>query len=53
MIKPDVVISEIMEAKKISNTKLANDVGMSRQSLHQIMTRNPDAMFVHEGIDNS
>ena len=44
MIKPDVVISEIMEAKKISNTKLANDVGMSRQSLDQIMTRNPDGM---------
>ena len=44
MIKPDMVISEIMEEKKLNNTKLANDVGMSRQSLHQIMSRNPDGM---------
>lgn len=44
MIKPDVIISEIMEEKKLNNTRLANDVGMSRQSLHQIMSRNPDGM---------
>lgn len=44
MIKPDMIISEIMEEKKLNNTKLANDVGMSRQSLHQIMSRNPDGM---------
>ncbi len=44
MIKPDAVISGIMEEKNFSNTKLANDIGMSRQSLHQIMSRNPDGM---------
>ena len=44
MVKPDKVISEIMEKKKVNNTKLARDIGMSRQSLHQIMARNPDGM---------
>ena len=35
-------ILEIMEQEKVSQTELASSLGMSRQSLHQYLTRKPE-----------
>ena len=37
-------IIEIMEKEKVSQTELAAKLGMSRQSLHQYLTRKPEAI---------
>nr|DAE92074.1 MAG TPA: Cro/C1-type HTH DNA-binding domain protein [Myoviridae sp. ct5xZ3] len=41
---PGAMIRIIMEEKKITVTQLAKDLGMSRQSLHQYISRNPEGM---------
>ena len=37
-------IIEIMEKEKVSQTELAAKLGMSRQSLHQDLTRKPEGI---------
>ena len=37
-------IIELMEAEKVNKTELAKNIGMSRQSLHQYLTRKPEAI---------
>ena len=52
MIKADVAIKALMEEKQIASTRIAEQMGMSRQSLNQYLTRKPESLRldVFQGI---
>ena len=44
MINASEEIEKIMEKKNVSKSHLAKEMGMSRQSLNQYMTRKPESL---------